>query len=309
VKRYCALALILLGGCRTDFPDASERLRVVATTGMIADAARIIGGDHVSVNALMGPGVDPHLYVASRRDQQRLRKAELVLYHGHHLEGKMADALRRLRDDKRKQRLVVAVGEAVPIEELSRNQALASYPDPHIWFDLTLWKRVVVSITAALEKRAPQHAADFDAAKKDYVALLLETHAWAREQVDRVPEARRYLVTSHDAYSYFARAYGFEAHSLQGISTDSKPGLRTIHESVAYIKEHDIPVIFAETSVRNDAVVQVAREAQCEVFERKLYSDALGMPGSGAESFLGMFRHNMSTIVEALSSSNDDSSL
>ena len=127
--------------------------------------------------------------------------------------------------------------------------------------------------------------------------------------MDRVPEARRYLVTSHDAYSYFARAYGFEAHSLQGISTDSKPGLRTIHESVAYIKEHDIPVIFAETSVRNDAVVQVAREAQCEVFERKLYSDALGMPGSGAESFLGMFRHNMSTIVEALSSSNDDSSL
>jgi manganese/zinc/iron transport system substrate-binding protein len=306
-RSLCLLSLSLLVGCGSDAP-SDGKLHVVATTGMIADAARIIGGDRVRVEALMGPGVDPHLYITSRQDQKRLREAELVLYHGHHLEGKMADALHRLRDNSGEERLVVAVGEAVPAAELFHNEAFAGFPDPHIWFDLMLWRRVVVSIGDALAKRAPEHAVEFETRAKDYLEQLLATHSWAKEQASKVPEGRRRIVTSHDAYSYFAKAYGFEVRGLQGISTDSEPGLRTIRDAVTYIKKHGIPVIFAETSVRSDAVDQVASEAQCRVCEHKLYSDALGELGSSEESFLGVFRYNMTTIVEALSPSPGASS-
>jgi manganese/zinc/iron transport system substrate-binding protein len=269
---------------------------------MIADAARIAGGPHVAVTALMGPGVDPHLYVASRQDQKRLHDADLVLYHGLHLEGKMADYLTRLRESPRAGQLVVAVAEVIPESELFRNQRFSTYPDPHVWFDLRLWKAVVAEVVRALRERDPPHARDYDEAGARYMDEIDAAHAWALGKARELSPERRRIVTSHDAYSYFARAYGFEVRGLQGISTETQPGLQNIRDAVAYIRRHGVPVVFAETSVRRDAVEQVAAAAGCRVCEKPLYSDALGEPGSGAESFLGMFRYNLATIVEALDS-------
>ena len=300
-------AVLCLLGCRGEGEPDDGRLHIVATTGMIADAARVIGRDHVRVEALMGPGVDPHLYGASRTDQKRLHECDLVLFHGHHLEGKMADYLSDLRAQPRDGQEVVAVGEAVAAAELFRSEALASYPDPHIWFDLRLWKRVTVAIRDALIARDAARATDYSAAAAAYLAEIDSTHAWALARVAKLDAARRRIVTSHDAYRYFADAYGFKVRGLQGISTATEPGLKNIRSAVTYIKTYGIPVIFAETSFRRDAVEQVATEAGCRVCETELYSDALGESGSGAGTFLGMFRHNVTTIVDALSKRTGES--
>jgi len=299
----CALAVASVTACTPadPTPASAGRLEVVATTGMIADAARVVGGDRVSVTGLMGPGVDPHLYLASRGDQRRLNRAGLVLYHGLHLEGKMTELLRGLaaRNVDRGQS-VVAVGDAVPDRALFRNEALSEYPDPHVWFDLDLWQAAVRAVIDALAARDPAGAAAYRERGAAYLEELATAHAWAREEIGRIPVEHRKLVTSHDAYNYFGRAYGIDVRGLQGISTETRAGLDEIRKAVQFIKRWRLPVIFAETSVPRDAVEQVAREARCQVSEHELYSDALGRPGTAEESLLGVFRHNVRTIVTGL---------
>jgi len=308
--RWVLCAAIASSGCGPgrDVDIDAGLPRVVATTGMIADAARIIGGEHVEVTALMGPGVDPHLYIASREDQKRLRAADLVLWHGLHLEGKMVEYLRALEDERRAIHGVAAVAEVLPENLLLRNAAMSEYPDPHVWFDLRLWSVIVAKIALALSERFPEHAEDFQAREDSYLAELRTTHEWAIEQAARLPPERRRIVTSHDAYSYFAAAYGFDVRSLQGISTDTQPGLKNIRDAATYIRESHLTVIFAETSVPRSAVEKVASEAGCRVCEHELYSDALGAEGSDAETFLGMFRRNVTTIVDALAPVTESSS-
>ncbi len=304
LSALCGGLTVLGAGCgESGSGPGSGKLSVVATTGMIADAARIVGGEHVEITALMGPGVDPHLFDLTRDAQKSLVEGDVVLYHGHHLEGKMAQFLTRLEKEKRAGQTVAAVGEAVPASELFKSEAAAAYPDPHIWFDLKLWKPVVAKIVETLSVADPDHAEDYRAAGAKLAAELEKTHQWALAEVAKVPNDQRRIVTSHDAYRYFAKAYGFEVRGLQGISTDTEPGLAEISDAVAYIKRHAIPVIFAETSVRRDAVERVSTDAGCKVCDTELYSDALGEEGSGADTFIGMFRHNVTTIVEALRSS------
>jgi manganese/zinc/iron transport system substrate-binding protein len=307
------LATVLAGsipGCGADSEAKSAaegsqtRLTVVCTTGMIADAAAAIAGDLAEVSGLMGPGVDPHLYKASREDQRRIERASLVLYHGLHLEGKMADYLEDLHEE-RPEHSVVAVAEAIPPERLLRNPAVWSYPDPHVWFDLELWRLVVLRIEEAFRLRDPTHAAEYASRAARYLADLEATHAWAKEKAAELPDERRRIVTSHDAYNYFGRAYGFEVHGLQGISTETQAGVYQIEEAVKYIRRHRVPVIFAETSVSPAAVELVASKAGSKRWAKELYSDALGKSGTPAGSFLGMFRYNLETIVEALRAAAD----
>ncbi len=295
------LVLPLLASCSPSEKSTSGgKLNVVCTTGMITDAARIIGGKHVEVTGLCGPGVDPHLYLATRADQKRLNNADLVLYHGVHLEGKMGDLLARIKDSPREGQHISAVADVIDKEKLIRNELFGAYPDPHLWFDLQLWKVAAAEAGKALQGADPSHTESYVAATKAYLAKLEETHQWALDRIKQLPTEKRKIVTSHDAYNYFARAYGFEVKGLQGISTETKPGLQNIRAAVKYIRENSISVIFAETSVPRDAVETVAQEAGCEIFKHELYSDALGKPGSQAESFLGMFRFNLETILMAL---------
>ncbi len=306
VPALLLISIFLISCSPSEEAPATGRLDVVCTTGMIADAARIIGGEHVEVRGLCGPGVDPHLYQATRADQKRLNNADLVLYHGVHLEGKMGDLLARIAESPGKERHISAVAEVIDKKELIRNELFGDYPDPHLWFDLQMWKLCSAEVGKALQKADPANAASYGAATEAYLAKIEETHLWALARIKELPVEKRKVVTSHDAYNYFARAYGFEVKGLQGISTVDKPGLQNIREAVKYIRENEIAVIFAETSVPRDAVETVAREAGCRIFEHELYSDALGKPGLQADSFLGMFRFNLEAIISALREAEDN---
>lgn len=279
---------------------AGRPVRVVTTTSLIADAVRQVGGERVAVTALMGPGVDPHLYKAREGDVLRLARADLVLYHGLHLEAKMADILAQL------DRWVPtrAVGQAIPPEDLRYPEGSGGNPDPHIWFDVRLWQRVVAFIAQVLAERDPAHAALYQARAAAYQRELEALDAYIRAQVQRLPPEQRVLVTAHDAFGYFARAYGFEIRGLQGISTVAEASIADVQELADFIARRRIRAIFVESSVpvRNiEAVQEAVRARGWEVrIGGALYSDALGEPGTPAATYIGMMRTNVDTIVQAL---------
>ena len=281
-------------------PGTGGRLRVVATTGMVADAARRVGGDRADVVALMGPGVDPHLYKASEGDVSRLTAADLVLYNGLHLEGKMGDVLVKLARSKP----VVAVSETVPQTELREPPEFAGQYDPHIWFDVRLWSATLDAIAAAYAEVDPAHADAYRQNAEAYRQELLELDAWVAQRVAEVPPERRILVTAHDAFGYFGRRYGVEVVGLQGISTLAEAGLRDMQRVVDLVAERQVPAMFVESSVPRRSIEAV----QAAVQERghqvaiggSLFSDAMGAPGSPEGDYPGMVRHNVNTIVEAL---------
>ena len=281
-------------------PGTGGRLRVVATTGMVADAARRVGGDRADVVALMGPGVDPHLYKASEGDVSRLTAADLVLYNGLHLEGKMGDVLVKLARSKP----VVAVSETVPQTELREPPEFAGQYDPHIWFDVRLWSATLDAIAAAYAEVDPAHADAYRQNAEAYRKELLELDAWVAQRVAEVPPERRILVTAHDAFGYFGRRYGVEVVGLQGISTLAEAGLRDMQRVVDLVAERQVPAMFVESSVPRRSIEAV----QAAVQERghqvaiggSLFSDAMGAPGSPEGDYPGMVRHNVNTIVEAL---------
>jgi manganese/zinc/iron transport system substrate-binding protein len=293
---------IALTGCSSANNGTSPP--VVATTGMIADAAKVIGGNHVAVYTLMGPGVDPHQYKASAGDLQRMQAAKLVLYNGLHLEGKMADVFEQM---SKRTKTVAVTHRMDPQRDL--RPAAAGYEgthDPHVWFDVSLWMKGVEAVRDALIELDPTHAADFRANAGAYLKELAALHEEVKAKAGTVPKERRVLVTAHDAFYYFGRAYGFEVHGLQGISTASEPSTRDVQELARLIGTRKLPAIFGETSVpdRNiQAVVDAVRTGygfDVRFVGEKLFSDALGSPGTPAGTYVGMVRHNIDTIVEAL---------
>jgi manganese/zinc/iron transport system substrate-binding protein len=292
---------VLLAGCSSDpradsgSTGAAGTIRVLATTGMIADAARRVGGDAADVTALMGPGVDPHLYQPTARDQGRLRSAELVFYNGLHLEGKMVEIFEALAREKR----VVAVTRDIPEDRLLSWGSSAGMHDPHVWFDVTLWQLVVRTIADAYATHDPSHAEDFRRRAAEYLAELDQLDRYCRDRAAELSDEQRVLVTSHDAFHYFGRAYGFEVVGLQGISTETEAGLRAITDAVDLIRERKVQSIFPETSVPRAAIERVAKDSGA-VLGAELYSDALGPAGSAAETYAGMIRANIDHIVDAL---------
>lgn len=271
------------------------RLTILATTGMIADAARQVGGDLVEVTALMGPGVDPHLYQPTARDQGKLKAAQLILYNGLHLEGKMADLFESLA----RQKTVVAVSRDIPVDRLLSWSDSAGMHDPHIWFDVRLWQTAVRTITRACCESDPAHAAAYEQRSSEYLAELERLDADCRGLAASLPEEQRVLITSHDAFHYFGRAYGFDVVGIQGISTDTEAGLKAITDAVDLIHKRKIRAIFPETSVPRAAIERVAADGHAAL-GTELYSDSLGPPDSPAGTYAGMIRANMENIVKAL---------
>lgn len=279
---------------------ADGRLQIVATTSLVADLVRNVGGEHVAVVALMGPGVDPHLYRARESDVQRLADADLVFYNGLHLEAKLGDVLERMAG-----RIpTAAVTDGIAPGLLLAPPEFSGAHDPHVWFDVSLWSTAAGHVGAVLASHDPARAAAYTAGAARYRQELGALHGWVLAQAARVPESRRVLITAHDAFNYFGRAYGFEVRGLQGISTAAEAGTADVQSLARFVAERRIPALFVESSVspRTIEAVQAAVRARgfAVAIGGALYSDALGTPGTPAGTYVGMVRTNVETIVAAL---------
>lgn len=292
---------LFVAGCATEANDQrAGRLRVVTTIGMIADAAKEIGGPRVDVQALMGPGIDPHLYKASEGDVQRLSEAHLVLYNGLHLEAKMGEVLEHMNERTR----TVAVGDAIPPERRLAPVGAQGIADPHVWFDVTRWSLAVARVRDALIERDPSHEAEYRERGEKYLATLSALDAEIRSEIEKIPHEQRVLITAHDAFQYFGEAYGFEVRGLQGVSTQSEAGTADVQALAEFIASRRIPAIFVESSVSPRAIEAVQAAVAARGFEVKiggqLFSDAMGSAGTPEGTYPGMVRHNVRTIVSAL---------
>jgi manganese/zinc/iron transport system substrate-binding protein len=275
-------------------------LSIVATTGMIADTARRIGGDLVSVKALMGPGVDPHAYRQTRTDILAMAKADLVLWNGLFLEAQMEELLLEMG----KRTSVHAVAEAVPADQRIAHDDYADRQDPHVWMDPTLWRDVALAIRDAMIEVAPDHQAVFEANTKEFLAELDALQAYSQAALTSVPEKARVLLTAHDAFNYFGRAYGYEVIGIQGISTESEAGLNRMTELVDMLVARKIGAVFVESSVSDRSIKALIEGAASRGHQVKiggeLYSDAMGAPGTYEGTYIGMIDHNVTVIAGGL---------
>jgi len=295
-----ALGLAACGPAGGGAGETDRPLTIVATTNLVADVARSVAGEHAEVQALMGPGVDPHLYKASEGDVRRLAEADLILYNGLHLEGKMADILVKMA----RGRPVVALGEGIPEESLREPPEFAGQYDPHVWFDVSLWRQTLPVVAEELAALDPDHAADYRANADRYAAELAALDAWVEERIASLPPERRVLITAHDAFGYFGRRYGMQVVGIQGISTLAEAGLQDIERVVDLVVDSEVPAIFVESSVPRRTVEAVQGAVRSRGRELaiggELFSDSLGAAGSPEGTYPGMVRHNVGTIVEAL---------
>ncbi|HSP42769.1 MAG TPA: zinc ABC transporter substrate-binding protein [Luteolibacter sp.] len=306
-KLFLLGALFGVMGCGSDRAADDGRPLVVATTTMVRDLAEQLGGDAVRVVGLMGPGVDPHNYVPRLSDTRLLEQADLVLYSGLHLEGRFQSTLEAMA---KRGRHVVAVSAGVPDERLLAPQEdFEGTKDPHFWGDPQLWSLAVEPVVGALRKIAPNDSEAIADRGDAYRAELAELDRWAREKLAQVPDERRVLVTSHDAFFYFGRAYDFEVRGLQGVSTAAEAGLRDRSGLVEFLRAQGVPTVFTETTLNAKGIAAVAREAGVKLSPESLYSDALGEPGDVATvdgesydrgTYTGMLKHNVNAIVEGL---------
>ncbi len=303
--QYSFLAIpvfsLLLAGCQATPPDsANGKIRIVSTTGMIGDAVAKIAGDRAEVSALMGPGVDPHLYKASQGDLRKLSEADLIFYNGLHLEGKMVEILEKVGKTKP----VFAVAEGLDHSKILQLAGQTDVHDPHIWFDVRMWADVATYIGASLEKQDAPHAAAYRQRAAAYRDSLLALDEWVRSELSTVPKEHRVLITAHDAFAYFGRAYEVEVRGLQGISTVSEYGLKDVSDLVSFISQRKIKAVFVESSVPTkslEAVVEGCQKRGHKVtIGGTLYSDAMGQAGTPEGEYIGMVRANVRTIVHAL---------
>jgi manganese/zinc/iron transport system substrate-binding protein len=295
------LAFVLVS-CGTNDPQEqdSSRLKVVATTGMVADLAKRIGKDSIEVIALMGPGVDPHLYKATQGDLKNLQTADVILYNGLHLEGKMGEVFEKLG----KVKTVFALGDAVADSLLLQDPVYTENFDPHIWFDVSLWARTVGPVARLLAEKAPEHEAYFMRNALEYQAELKVLHDWVKIEMVKIDPDKRILITAHDAFNYFGEAYDVEVRGLQGISTLSEFGLKDRVDLVNYIVDNKIKAVFVETSVSEkniQAIVEGCQQKGHEVgIGGNLFSDAMGAEDSPEGTYTGMVKANVNTIVNSL---------
>ena len=302
-----AVGLLALTGCTStaasgDGPIGDRPLRVTTTTNFITDTVTRIGGADVEVTGLMGPGVDPHLYSASAGDVESLRGADVILYGGLELEGRMADLLDQLADTQPTR----AVTDDIPREELlAPPEGAAEQYDPHVWFDVTKWQQVSRTIADALAERDPDRAAQFQANLETYLAELDELDTYITERIASIPEERRLLVTSHDAFAYFGQRYDIDVAGIQGISTTAEATTADVEGVAGLVASRGVPAVFVESSVPRqtiDALVAAAAQRGAAVtVGGELYTDAAGDPGTDEGTYIGMLRANTDLIVAGLS--------
>lgn len=280
---------------------AAGKLQVTTTVTMVTDMVKQIGGERVEVQGLMGPGVDPHLYKATAADISKLQKAEVIFYSGLMLEGKMQEVFDKM---SRTRKHIYPTTVNIPKNLLLQPAQFEGHYDPHVWFDVSMWEKCVSAIVQGLTAADPAGKADYEKRGKELSQRLTTLHDWATKKANELPKEKRILVTSHDAYNYFGRAYGFQVVGLQGVSTVTEAGLADMVKLVDFIKQKKIKAVFVESSVPPNAIQRISKDSGAKV-GGELFSDAMGTPGqieNGYDlgTYEGMIKHNLTTIVEAL---------
>lgn len=298
-----ALALLLAacGSTSASGNIADRPIRAVATTGMVADVVRNVGGERVQVEQLMRAGVDPHLYQASEGDVSRLAGADIIFYSGMHLEAKLTDVLERVNESGKP---TVAIAEVLPEDQRLAPPEFAGFYDPHIWMDAKLWLLTVDAVETAMIELDPTHAETYQRNAADYRSRLEALEVYVQERLTELPKEKRILVTAHDAFNYFARGYEFEVFAPQGISTATEAGVEDIRRTIDVLVERNVPAVFIESTISPDIVEAVREGAKDRGHEvaigGQLFTDAMGDAGTAEGTYEGMIRHNIDTIVEAL---------
>lgn len=309
---FCLLAGLGLAGC--DQPSSSTgeggpksqqgtKRTIVCTTGMVADLVRhvaqpVIDKQLLEVVQLMSDEADPHLYKTSPGDILKMQKADAIVYSGLHLEGKMGQIFENLSRTKK----ILAVAEQLPDEKILKMDE--HFPDPHVWFDVELWSSGIPHVAKLLGEMFPEDRGAIDSTATAYQEELKALHERCKTETASIPDAQRVLITAHDAFHYWGRAYGIEVKAIQGISTESEAGVRQINELVKFIAEHKIKAVFVETTVSDRAVLALiegcGQAGHKVVIGGSLYSDAMGKAGTPEGTYPGMVEHNLKTIVQAL---------
>ena len=275
-------------------------IRVVVTVGMVADIIRNVGGDRVEVEQIMGTGVDPHLYKPTRDDVAKIMKSDAVFYCGLMLEGKMADTLEKVG----KQRPVYAVTELIDKKKLLEPEGFDGHFDPHVWMDIEAWSGCVEAAAKSLSEFDPGNEKSYRANADAYLEQLKQLHAYGKKSLSSIPDSSRVLITSHDAFNYFGKAYGMEVTGVQGISTESEAGLQRVNELVDLIVSRKVKAVFVESSVPRKNIEAIIEGARARGHELKiggeLFSDAMGEAQTYEGTYIGMLDHNITLVTRAL---------
>ena len=305
MKLNCFFRGMLLAACLAGLGSATaapaKKLKVTATVTMVTDLVAQVGGERVETQGLMGPGVDPHLYKATASDLGKLRNADVIFYAGLLLEGKMQDLFAQMARSKK---FVYPVTEAIPVEQLLEPPEFSGHYDPHVWFDVRLWAKCAETVVKGLSEADPAGREYYEQRGQEAQRKMAALHQWALKKAGELPKEKRILVTSHDAYNYFARAYGFQVVGLQGISTVTEAGLADMAKMADFIRKHSVGAVFVESSVPHNTIERISKDANVKI-GGELFSDAMGAAGqmeNGYDlgTYEGMIKHNLTTIVEAL---------
>lgn len=274
-----------------------KKLNIVTTTGMIGDLVTNIAKDKAKVTSLMGSGVDPHLYKATHGDLRSLQNADIIFYNGLHLEGKMQDIFDKLA----KKRAVFAVTASLDKKKIME---VDGAHDPHVWFDVSIWIEATKEVLVKLEKKDPSNKDFYNENAKKYISDLNDLHEWIKKEILTIPKSSRMLITAHDAFGYFGKAYGMEVKSLQGISTASEFGLNDIKQLKEIIIDRKIKAVFVESSVPKKFLQSLVEGVKAKGKDLEiggeLYSDAMGLKDTAQGTYIGMVKHNVNVIISAL---------
>ncbi len=301
-KYYSILLFLLIVSCKNQSKSTPNGpLKVVTTTTMLTDLVKEIGGEAITVQGLMGSGVDPHLYKASEGDVSKLFNADLVFYSGLHLEGKLVEIFEKM---EARGATTVALTSSIDENQLIGSEYFASNYDPHVWFNLNFWKQMTVYATEELKKADPKNANLFQENSETYLKEIETLQVDLNKTIEELPTEKRVLVTAHDAFNYFGEAFGFEVVGLQGLSTATEAGVQDVQNLAKFIIERKVKAIFVESSVPKRTIEALEAAVLSKGHEvtigGTLYSDALGTAGTVEGTYTGMFRYNVRTIVNAL---------
>lgn len=300
--QFLLLALAIVGGIFLPHQIQAQEDKpvVTVTSSFLQDMVKNIAGDSVQIELIIPAGEDPHLYVAKAQDTDKIAKADLVLYHGLHFEGKMAEILEATG---------VAAAKDFDEDSIGRmDEDGTMVEDPHFWFDIDLYKQATLTVAASLSEKFPDNAEMYNENAQNYLKELDELDTWIRDTLAQIPEGSRYLVTPHDAFNYFARRYQFEVVAPQGVSTDSEVSNQGIQTTAQFILEHNIPAIFAESTTNPDRMRKLQEAVAAEGGEvevvsgegKELFSDSLAAEGNDGDTYITMYKHNIQLIVDHL---------
>ena len=306
---FLVLLLIVTGGCKKERtedvanakPTIEKKLNVVATISMITDIVNNVGGDRIDVTGIIGEGIDPHLYKPTARDTKRLTEADIIFYNGLHLEVRITGTVFDKMKDKTK---AVAVTDGIDRSRLRIASEFMGGYDPHVWHDVSLWMKATERVRDTLAHTDPINAEYYHANAKNYLAMLQTLHEDMQKLAAQIPAKRRVLVTTHDAFGYLGKAYGFEVRGLLGINTEDEAGIADVRDLAAFIIEHKIPTMFVDTSSPRRGIMSVQAAVRANGYNVKigggLYADAMGTPGTPEGTYIGMMLYNIDTIVNSL---------